>query len=152
MWSRPWIGPAVAVVKAPRAVLDTNVLVSALLFRSGRLSWLRQAWQTMALRPVMAKPTTEELLRVLAYPKFRLTAAEVEALLEELLPWVEVFAAPIPSVVLRWTVRDPKDQIFLDLALAAGADLLVTGDADLLVLSDQVEGLKISQPADLKLS
>ena len=91
-------------------------------------------------------------MRVLAYPKFRLTAAEVEALLEELLPWVEVFAAPIPSVVLRWTVRDPKDQIFLDLALAAGADLLVTGDTDLLVLSDQVEGLKISQPADLKLS
>jgi len=152
MWSRPCIGPAVAVVKAPRAVLDTNVLVSALLFRSGRLSWLRQAWQTMALRPVMAKPTTEELLRVLAYPKFRLTAAEVEALLEELLPWVEVFAAPIPSVVLRWTVRDPKDQIFLDLPLAAGADLLVTGDADLLVLSDQVEGLQICQPADLKLS
>jgi hypothetical protein len=60
-------------------VLDTNALVSALLFRSGRLSWLRQAWLTMALRPVMAKPTTEELLRVLAYPKFRLTAAEVEA-------------------------------------------------------------------------
>ena len=140
------------MVKAPRAVLDTNVLVSALLFRSGRLSWLRQAWQAMALRPVMAKPTTEELLRVLAYPKFRLTSAEVEALLEELLPWVEVFAAPIPSVVKRWTVRDPKDQIFLDLALGAGVDLLVTGDADLLVLSDQVEGLQICQPADLKLS
>lgn len=140
------------MVKAPRAVLDTNVLVSALLFRSGRLSWLRQAWQTMALRPVMAKPTTEELLRVLAYPKFRLSAADVEALLEELLPWVEVFAAPIPSVVKRWTVRDPKDQIFLDLALGAGVDLLVTGDADLLVLSDQVEGLQICQPADLKLS
>ena len=140
------------MVKAPRAVLDTNVLVSAFLFRSGRLSWLRQAWQTMALRPVMANPTTEELLRVLAYPKFRLSAADVEALLEELLPWVEVFAAPIPSVVKRWTVRDPKDQIFLDLALAAGVDLLVTGDADLLVLSDQVEGLQICQPADLKLS
>ncbi len=140
------------MVKAPRAVLDTNVLVSALLFRSGRLSWLRQAWQTMALRPVMAKPTTEELLRVLAYPKFSLTSAEVKALLEELLPWVEVFAAPIPSVVMRWTVRDPKDQIFLDLALGAGVDLLVTGDADLLVLADQVEGLQICQPADLKLS
>lgn len=140
------------MVKAPRAVLDTNVLVSALLFRSGRLSWLRQAWQTMALRPVMAKPTTEELLRVLAYPKFRLKSAEVKALLEELLPWVEVFAAPIPSVVMRWTVRDPKDQIFLDLALGAGVDLLLTGDADLLVLADQVEGLQICQPADLKLS
>ena len=151
MWPRPWIGPAVTVVKAPRVVLDTNVLVSALLFRSGRLSWLRQAWQTMALRPVMAKPTTEELLRVLAYPKFRLTSAEVEALLEELLPWVEVFAAPIPSVVKRWTVRDPKDQI-LDLALGAGVDLLLTVDADLLVLSDQIEGLQICQHADLKLS
>ena len=50
-------------------VLDTNVLVSALLFEAGRLAWLRHGWQSNCFTPVLAEPTTRELLRVLAYPK-----------------------------------------------------------------------------------
>ena len=46
-----------------RAVLDTNVLLSALLFANGRLSWLRPCWQRDALIPVVAEPTVRELLR-----------------------------------------------------------------------------------------
>jgi predicted nucleic acid-binding protein len=69
-----------------RAVLDTNVLVSALLFNQGRLSWLRPCWQQGQLKPVLAEPTARELLRVLAYPKFRLQAADRERLLEDLAP------------------------------------------------------------------
>ena len=68
-----------------RVVLDTNVLVSALLFNQGRLSWLRPCWHQGQLTPVLAEPTVRELLRVLAYPKFRLQAAERERLLEDLL-------------------------------------------------------------------
>ena len=37
---------------APRVVLDTNVALSALLFRAGSLSWLRHAWQSEAIRPL----------------------------------------------------------------------------------------------------
>ena len=96
-------------------MLDTNVLVSALLFESGRLSWLRASWQQGLITPVLAQPTARELLRVLAYPKFRLQPADHERLLEDLLPWCESWAAAIP--ISRHRVRDPHDQVFLDLAL-----------------------------------
>jgi len=129
-----------------RAVLDTNVLVSALLFDQGRLSWLRPCWQQGQLTPVLAEPTARELLRVLAYPKFRLQAAERERLLEDLLPWCESWAAAIPSSAYH--VRDPHDQVFLNLAMAAATPVLVTGDADLLALQETVPALQILAPAD----
>ena len=50
---------------APRAVLDTNVVLSALLFPRGQLSWLRAAWQQGRLRPLVSKVTTEELMRAI---------------------------------------------------------------------------------------
>lgn len=68
-------------------MLDTNVLLSALLFEKGRLSWLRPCWQQGEITPVLAEPTARELLRVLAYPKYRLQPADRERLLEDLLPW-----------------------------------------------------------------
>ena len=54
---------------------------------------------------------------MLAYPKFRLQPVDRERLLEDLLPWCESWVAAIPSSQHR--VRDPDDQMFLDLALAA---------------------------------
>ena len=54
---------------------------------------------------------------MLAYPKFRLQPVDCERLLEDLLPWCESWVAAIPSSQHR--VRDPDDQMFLDLALAA---------------------------------
>lgn len=65
-------------------VLDTNVVLSALLFGSGRLSALRVHWQAARMLPLVSKATVQELLRVLAYPKFRLTAAERNELLRRL--------------------------------------------------------------------
>ena len=56
---------------------------------------------------------------MLAYPKFRLQPVDRERLLEDLLPWCESWVAAIPSSQHR--VRDPDDQVFLDLALAAAA-------------------------------
>lgn len=77
--------------------------------------------------------TAAELSRVLAYPKFRLTAEDREELLADFLPWVETATLPdnppdIPDC------RDPQDRMFLSLARVAMVDALVTGDADLLVL------------------
>ncbi|MCP9927912.1 putative toxin-antitoxin system toxin component, PIN family [Cyanobium sp. CH-040] len=136
--------------RAPvRAVLDTNVLVSALLFDKGRLSWLRPCWQTGRITPVLAQPTAMELLRVLAYPKFRLEPIDRDRLLEDLLPWSESWSAPIPSSTQR--VRDPHDQVFLDLALAAATPVLVSGDADLLALKESVVPLQIVNPADFQI-
>lgn len=129
-------------------MLDTNVLVSALLFEKGRLSWLRAGWQQGLITPVLAQPTARELLRVLAYPKFRLQPVNRERLLEDLLPWCESWAAAIPTS--RHRVRDPHDQVFLDLALAAATPVLVSGDADLLALKPEVVPLQIINPADVQ--
>ena len=71
-----------------RVVLDTNVLISALLFRAGALSWIRQAWQSNIIRPVASRETTLQLIRVLAYPKFRLTDDDRDDLLGDYLPWL----------------------------------------------------------------
>ena len=118
----------------PRIVLDTNVLLSALLFRAGALSWLRQAWQSEAIRPLASRDSAAELIRVLAYPKFRLNADEREDLLGDYLPWCETVR--VPKRIKIPQCRDPFDRLFLELALAAKADALVTGDRDLLALAD----------------
>jgi uncharacterized protein len=115
-----------------RVVFDTNVVVSALLFSAGRLAWLRQVWRRRAAVPLVSRQTTEELLRVLAYPKFRLSPEEQEFLLADYLPFAE---AATPRALRLPTCRDAADLPFLALAAGAGADVLVTGDDDLLALA-----------------
>ena len=119
-----------------RLVLDTNVLLSALLFSSGRLSWLRDAWRSGRIRPIAGRETTAELIRVLAYPKFALNESERQDLLDDYLPYCEAVVVPDPPPAIP-QCRDPFDEPFLELALAARADVLVTGDADLLALAEE---------------
>ena len=54
----------------PRVVLDTNLVLSALVFSHGRLGPLRRAWQAGLCMPLVSAVTAAELLRVLQYPKF----------------------------------------------------------------------------------
>lgn len=117
----------------PRLVLDTNVLLSALLFPTGSVSWLRSAWQSEPIRPLASHATTMELIRVLSYPKFQLTVGEREDLIADYLPWCETILVTHPPNVP--ICRDPSDRPFLELALGDRADALVTGDNDLLALA-----------------
>ena len=117
-----------------RAVFDTNVVVSALIF-GRRLAWLRQAWASGAAIPIVCRETVAELLRVLTYPKFRLNAAEREILLAGYLPFAEVAIPPLPPLDLPTPCRDRDDAVFLHLAIASQADILVSGDTDLTVLA-----------------
>ena len=121
-------------MKPPRIVLDTNVLLSALLFHAGALSWLRLAWQSEAIHPLASHDTTTELIRVLSYPKFKLSSDEREDLLGDYLPWCETVT--VPNKIKLPDCRDPFDRPFLALALTAKADALITGDKDLLALSN----------------
>ena len=117
---------------ALRAVFDTNIVVSALVFGQ-RLAWLRRAWASGIAVPVVCRETTDELLRVLRYPKFRLGPAERRDLLEDFLPYAEVSPVSNDALELPMTARDRDDAVFLRLALAAGVPL-VSGDADFAVL------------------
>ncbi|MFQ5518388.1 MAG: putative toxin-antitoxin system toxin component, PIN family, partial [Mariprofundus sp.] len=70
-----------------RLVFDTNSVVSALLFEQGRLAWLRLFWQQEEHRPLASRATIQELIRVLAYPKFKLGEQQIQALLADYLPF-----------------------------------------------------------------
>lgn len=127
-----------------RAVLDTNVILSALLF-GGPIGNLVSAWQTGRFQLLLSRGLLEEILRVLAYPKFRLTESEIRGLVEEeLLPFAEtVIIRRQPAVRLR----DPDDLAVAACALIGRARYLVTGDADLLSL-EQIRYVKVIRSAD----
>jgi putative PIN family toxin of toxin-antitoxin system len=127
--------------RLPRTVLDTNVVLSALVFTGGPTARLRHAWQAGLLLPLVSTATAQELIRVLAYPKFGLDAQERQELLADYLPWAEVVAVPEPPPRVP-ACRDVHDPPFLHLAAAGRADVLVTGDADLLALAAAVTTAK----------
>ncbi len=115
----------------PRVVLDANVVLSALVFARGTTARLRSAWQAGQCLPLVSAMTVQELVRVLAFPKFRLDKAEQDELLADYLPYTEAVRVPAPPPAVP-DCRDPFDIPFLHLAAAGKAVALVTGDADLL--------------------
>lgn len=136
-------------MKGLPVVLDTNCLVSALLFSAGRMSWLRLAWQRGDIVPVVCGETVQELVRVLAYPKFRLERGEIESLLADLLPWVRTVGLCGP-IEVPMGLRDRHDAVFVQLAREAGAAFLVSGDRHLLELERRVPGVRIITASDLQ--
>jgi len=117
-----------------RTVFDTNVVLSALVFTHGRLSWLVGHWQAGDCIPLISRATAQELKRILAYPKFQLSVDEQLEALYNYIPFCEVIEIAKSCHVL---CRDAKDQRFLDLAHCGKAGVLVTGDDDLLALAGQ---------------
>ena len=122
------------MAKPPVVVLDTNLVLSALVFTQGRLAELRLAWQASLFKPLASKATASELMRVLAYPKFKLSAQSQEELLADYLPYCRSVRIPARLPKLP-ACRDVNDQMFLELAAVGKADFLVTGDRDLLALA-----------------
>ena len=119
------------IARAPRAVLDTNIVLSALVFTHGRAVALRDAWQAGRCEPHVSKATVGELIRVLGYPKFKLSAEEQRELLADYLPYCRTVAMPAKPPRTP-SCRDPFDLPFLQLAVVGKVDFLVTGDRDLL--------------------
>lgn len=126
-----------------RVVLDTNVLVSALLF-AGISSELVPLWQRSAITILLSRAILEEYLRVLGYPKFELSEVEIKGLIEEeVLPYVEVVN---PRRRLRVVERDPSDNKFLECAVAGKARIIISGDKDLLSIG-RYRQIQIQSPA-----
>lgn len=125
-----------ATVKPPRVVLDTNVVISALIFGGETPRALRDAWHSGRCTPLLSAATAAELISALAYPKFKLTAADQENLLADYLPFCTTIRMPTHSPIVP-KCRDPFDRPFLELAVVGKAHFLVTGDNDLLSLAAQ---------------
>jgi len=130
--------------KIKSVIIDTNVLVSALLFGGvpGKLILL---WKEGIVRPRASKEIIEEYIRVLAYPKFELSEEEINFLLHyEILPYFEILRIKEgPTLV----AKDPSDDKFIRCAQAAGAKIIISGDQHLLKLSPYRQ-IRILSPSD----
>ena len=131
-----------------RAVIDTAVVVSVLVFEASSLAWLRRTWRAGIIKPLVSKPTVTELLRVLTYPKFRLSPTEQGILQADYLPFCEPVTATVAARRLPHC-RDPFDRPFVSLAFAGRADFLVTDDDDLLILAPRFP-VPFVKPAELR--
>ncbi|MDT8437522.1 MAG: putative toxin-antitoxin system toxin component, PIN family [Wenzhouxiangellaceae bacterium] len=131
-----------------KCVLDTNVVVSALIFSGRRMAWLRRAWASGDMLPLASRATTDELLRVLSYPKFKLAREEQLELLGDYLPYCQIVQidSDVPELP---RCEDPDDQKFLDLASVGQADWLITGDPHLLALAGQTS-FAVLKPAEAR--
>lgn len=130
-----------------KVVLDTNVIVSAYLSSRGAPAevirrWLGQSFQVLVSAPVLA-----EYDRALNYPRVRdrhrMTAREVETVVgrfREFGLFVEGYGE------VAGIARDPGDDKFLSLAVAGGADYIVSGDPHLLDVGRYGE-IEILRPA-----
>jgi uncharacterized protein len=127
-----------------RIVLDTNVLVSALFFKT---SLPRQAFEKAVAdtNVLISLATYAELSDVLSRPKFTRYLSEADRL-QFLAKFINL-AIPVEIKTSIQACRDPKDDKFLDVAVNGQADLLVTGDKDLLVLHP-FQGIQIITPHD----
>ena len=117
-----------------RAVIDTNILVRAVIKPSGTvgpvLLRLRHGDYTL----LYAQSLLEELIDVLNRPrirnKYRLTDQDIQTVVSLILLRGEA-VAPQERIT---ACRDPKDDKFLEVAVSGRADVIVSGDEDLLVL------------------
>jgi len=125
---------------ALRVVLDTNVVLSGLVFGGGLAGRVRRAWQAGAIQPLASTATVQELVRVLAYPKLQFSSDEQQELLADYVPHVVTVRIPVPPPIVPecW---DAMDMPFMHLAVAGNAQVLVSGDQDLLAIDADFERL-----------
>lgn len=121
----------------PGAVLDTNVLISGLLFPKSLPSILLDAAVDTRFESILSDYILEEVEQVLS----RIPGVSVTTRHAALRSLVEVSRIVTP-VEGGWKVRDPNDRPILGTAVAGRADYLVTGDKDILVLRE-VESTRI---------
>jgi len=118
----------------PRAVLDTNVLVSALISPGGSSARLLLALRSGAFELLASPLLLAELREVLGRNKFRRYVSEAEADAYVELIRSEAVVRADPRASAEPLSADPDDEYLIDLARDAQADALVTGDAHLLDL------------------
>ncbi len=127
-----------------RAVIDTNVFISAALFK-GNTSRLVDAWKNRKFVYLISAEILKEYARVLSYPKFNLTENEIRHILEEqLLPFVET--VKVKEKILN-ILKDKDDEKFLNCAAQGKADFIVSGDGELLALKTYKQ-IKIMSAAE----
>lgn len=121
-----------------RLVLDTNVLVSGLLFPGGPPSRLVKAWRSGAFDLVISDFVIDELTRTWAHlaPRLKASPDDLADFIDTIGVRAELLRIDAAMLAQASTAGYPNDLPVLALLIGSGADHLVTGDKDLLALAD----------------
>jgi putative PIN family toxin of toxin-antitoxin system len=129
-------------------VLDTNVIISALLSPSGPSAEIINHWEADQFEVVTSSPLLSELERALQYPRvkkyLKRSSDEVAAFIKRL---KRVATVVRPQLTLEVIQEDPVDNRVLECAVAGGASYIVTGN-DHLVKIKKYKEIVILKPAE----
>ena len=123
-----------------RLVLDTNVVLDLLVFADSRLAPIAAALADTRAEWIADGEALGELERVLSYPELRLTAAAASATMARAAALAKRVATPAETRVLP-RCRDADDQKFLVLAVAVGADFLLSRDRAVLTMARRMRSI-----------
>ena len=130
-------------IKKIRTVIDTNVIISAILF-GGIPGELISLWKSGHIQPLASKDIIDEYIKVLTYPKFELSEKEINYILyNEILPYFEVATLKPGQAIIQ---EDPSDDKFLHCANAGRAGVIISGDQHLINLKSYGK-IKILTPS-----
>lgn len=120
-----------------RLVIDTNILISAIIVAGSKQDNLLKLWQDDYYSLIITQELIEEMIDVCSRAKFKekykLFSEKAAELIDNLKLSAEL-VIPIPERELSIHCRDPKDDKLLACAIGGNATHLVTGDEDLLIL------------------
>ena len=124
-----------------RVVLDTNILISALITRNTPPDKLYQAWLRGEIELVISDTQVAEIYDVLSRPRLRrfLDADEADAIVEN----IATRALIITELPVVNVSPDPKDNPILASAIVGRAELIVSGDKKHMLDLGEVEGIPI---------
>lgn len=129
-----------------RAVLDANVLVSAILSPKGTPAKVLTAWQAEQFHLVLSEAVLDEIDRVLRYPRIARRHGWSEERLQGFIEDLAHLAIMTPGVVYLTVIsEDPPDDRYLECAIEGDADYIVSGDQHLLDLGEY-QGIRILTP------
>jgi putative PIN family toxin of toxin-antitoxin system len=131
-------------IKVIRVVIDTNVVISGLLF-GGIPGRLIQLWKNKQILPLVSKEILSGYLKVLAYPKFKLTEEEINYILyQEIVSFFEVIPVEQKPVIIK---EDPSDDKFIRCAQSGRAKVIIAGDHHL-ISPNSFKEIKILSPSE----
>lgn len=129
-----------------RAVVDTNILVRAVIKPSGSVGPVLQRLRRRDYLLLISRATLDELVDVLSRPRLRAKYGISDPVLRAVVRLMILRGELVSPQRRIAACRDPKDDKFLEVAVGGRADVMVSGDADLLSL-DPFEGIPIVTPA-----
>ncbi len=131
-----------------KAVLDTNLFISALLTAKGNPAKILNRWKAGSFDSVISLPILKEIRRVILYPKIRRRLNWIDVEINEFLLGLAQFGFMVSGESKIDLIKDdPTDNKYLACALEGNADYIVTGDQHLLKVREY-RGTKIISPKE----